>query len=90
MINALNILHLNANSLCSKTKQHSMDDYLKQHTPNIMLIGETKLNERFKTNFEHFVMHRTDRLTNNGGGTAILVRDDLSVETLSPPADIGI
>lgn len=35
-------------------------------------------------------MHRTDRPANNGGGTAILIRDDLSVETLSPTVDIGI
>lgn len=90
MTDTLNIHHVNANSLRSKTKQHSMNDYIKNHEPHIMLIGETKLNDNFRLNFQNYVLHRTDRMVNNGGGTAILIRDDLSVETLPSPSNIGI
>lgn len=75
-VNNLNIHHLNANSIRSKTKQHFMDDYLKEHKPSAL--------------FDNYSLYRNDRTTDNGGGTAILIREDIFTEPLKAPPNCNI
>lgn len=86
----LNIHHINANSIRSRTKQHCMADYLKSHKPDIVMISETKLNETFHPKFDDYNLYRNDRTTDGGGGTALLIRDHIKVEMLANPQNSRI
>lgn len=81
----INIEHVNANSLRSKEKQHHLQTYLDQEKPIALLVSETKLNEKFKIALKGYVLIRTDRTTNTGGGTGILLRNDIIFEELNQP-----
>lgn len=70
-------------------KQHHMQNYLVKEKPHIMLISETHLNGKYQPNFIDYTLIRSDR-TKNGGGTAILIRDNISFETLQPPNNCRI
>lgn len=86
----INIEHVNANSLRSREKQHHVQNYLLREKPLALLVSETKLNEKFKLALDGYVLFRTDRIINNGGGTGILLRNDITYEELSQPMIIDI
>lgn len=90
MDNLFEIHHVNANSLKSRVKQHHMQSYLSKHRPHVKLISETKLNQNYQPNFVNYTFFRNDRCINDGGGTAILVREDLQAEILPTPSDVKI
>lgn len=72
------IIHINVNSLIRINKRYDLDQFLKKHNPDILLINETKLNSKHKIQFENYHLIRKDRLGNTqGGGTAILIRKNL-------------
>lgn len=67
-------IELNVNSLKSKNKQHELKTLIDERNPEIMLLVETKLNEGKKFQIPNYNIFRNDRLTDSGGGTAILVK----------------
>lgn len=82
------IIQLNVNSIRSVDKRHQLDLFIKQHKPHIMLCSETNLTERHRINFSNYNSHRCDRKTNNGGGTAIFVHNNIAFERILIPSDI--
>jgi hypothetical protein len=82
-IKKLNIIQLNVNSIRSITKRHELNILLKQERPDILLLNETKLNNKHRVSFENYNFVRNDRPNNNGGGgTGILVADSISFLSL--------
>lgn len=64
----LKIIQLNINSLISKVKQHELQEFLKLHKPDILLLNETKLNYNNTRLFQNYEFVRSDRINGEGGG----------------------
>lgn len=75
-IKDIKCFELNVNSLKSKSKQHELLNFIVMHEPDIMLLCETKLKASKKVAFKNYNLFRNDRLTEEGGGTAILIRTE--------------
>lgn len=84
----LKIIQLNANSIYSKSKRHQLKQLMIKHNPDIMLISETKLNNKNTVQFNGYKIYRTDRVTNNGGGTAIIIKNYIDSEYIDTPINI--
>lgn len=67
----LKIVTYNSNSVM-KQKQE-LNDFVAIHKPDIMLIQETWLKQRYRFTIPNYNIYRTDRET-RGGGTAVLVK----------------
>ena len=79
----LKIISINANSLISNQKRYSMLTLIKKETPDIVLISETKLNNRHKVHFKNYSMIRHDRSNaTQGEWTAILIKNPLKLKTI--------
>lgn len=81
---------VNANSLRSRAKQHHMQQHLTMYNPQVMLISETKLKQEDQRTFNNYNMSRNERNTDGGGGTAVLIRENLSFEILQKPNNCDI
>lgn len=80
----LKIIHVNVNSLIKISRRYELNNFIKNNNPDIVLLNETKLNNKHKLFFENFKLVRSDRKGNNrGGGTAILVRKEIKFNTIS-------
>lgn len=85
-LNELKIIALNANSLVANHRRAELTNTLRKHKPHIMLISETKLNQRHHMSFEGYRMTRVDRLNaNQGGGTAIIIRENIPHNPIAIP-----
>ena len=72
--NDFTILHLNINSINSKTKQYELNEILKLKTFDIIVLNETKLDESTPASFlksSNYGILRRDR-NGNGGGVMVL------------------
>lgn len=81
----LKIVQLNVNSLRSKVKKIEFEQFLKKHSPDLIMLTETKLNEKNSISFHGYKIARNDRLENNGGGTAICYKEYISCEFIATP-----
>lgn len=82
------VIQLNVNSIRSIDERHQLDLFLKQHKPHILLCSETHLNERHKVNFNDYNVHRCDRKSSSGGGTAIFIHNRIAFERINLPNEI--
>lgn len=89
MSQTFQLQHVNANSLRSRAKQHNMQSHLSRHKPHVMLVSETHLSQQYQPTFDKYIMNRTDRV-NNGGGTAVLINENIPFEMLQNPSDCDI
>lgn len=86
-VKPLNIIQLNVNSIRSIAKRQELNTFIKSEKPHIILLNETKLNNKHKVEFTNYNFIRTDRPNNNGGGgTGIVIHESLSYTVLSIPA----
>lgn len=83
------IITCNVNSLVNKSRRIQFQLFLNKHSPDICLISETKLNSKHKLNFDKYVMIRSDRNENTGGGTAILINQKYKYDTINIPLNIN-
>ena len=60
-----------------KSKKYEFTNYLEANNIPIALISETHLQPSTKFKCPNYITYRTDRLNQRGGGTAILIRQDL-------------
>ena len=68
------IIQINVNSLRSHHKRHALEELLKTHRPDIVLLSETKLESK------HTVAFRDYNITvRRGGGTGILTIYKVSI-----------
>jgi hypothetical protein len=66
---------INTNSIISHKKRTDLNVFLKSHNPDIVLLNETKLNNRHKIYFKNYNLIRNDRPdSTKGGGTGILIK----------------
>ncbi|KAB0804621.1 hypothetical protein PPYR_01591 [Photinus pyralis] len=81
---SLHILAWNANGL--RYKRDELQELLFREAVDVALISETHLNAGITTRIPGYTIHRSDRQTGQGGGTAIFVKNDLEHhEIQSPP-----
>lgn len=74
----LKIIEINVNSLIQISRRYDLSQFLKVHIPDIVPLNETKLNKKHKLTYERYNLIRRDRPNSNrGGGTAILVKNDI-------------
>lgn len=75
----IKIIAINVNSVISNEKRNYLLEFTNLHKPDIILLSETKLNNRHRLEFENYSMIRTNRPhSKQGGGTAILIRREIS------------
>lgn len=78
----LKIIALNVNSLIKMTRRHNLNNFLCENKPDFMLISETKLKNIHKLSFPNYEVHRNDRLTDAGGGTAVICVNNYKTERI--------
>lgn len=81
----IRIIAWNANSIRSKIKQLDVKYYLHKYKPHLLLLSETKLLDRSIVQFPNYKIYRNDRLTDGGGGTAILIDENVRHTVLNTP-----
>lgn len=71
----LKVVAINVNSIIRIERRSNLLGFIKSNEPDILLLGETKLNKTHNLTFEHYNFIRTDRKNaQRGGGTAILLK----------------
>lgn len=81
----LKIITWNVNSVRSKAKQEEVRYLLSERKPDLLLLSETKLNDSNFVQFPRYEIYRNDRLSDGGGGTAILIRENIEHEVVNTP-----
>lgn len=81
----LKIIIWNVNSVRGKAKQEEVRCLLSERRPHLLLLSETKLGENNFVQFPQYKVYRNDRLTDRGGGTAVLIREDVKHEVVNTP-----
>lgn len=79
------IMQLNVNSIKSKQKSVEFSEFLKKHSPQIVLLSETNLKEKSALFIPKYKIFRNDRLEKEGGGTAICISENLDCEYVPVP-----
>lgn len=76
-LNKIEIISVNVSSIISNQKRFNIINLIKKCNPDIVLLNETKLNNRHNFQVENYTILREDRSANNkgGGGTAILIKN---------------
>ena len=86
-IDFLKIASINVNSIVTLNKRYDLHTFVETHNFDIILICETKLNNRHKIQFSEYNLIRTDRAANSkGGGTAILIKNNIPYEIIYSPS----
>lgn len=67
--NSLKIVYWNANGLSSK--KHELIDFLDEQEVEVILIGETWLNNNHTIKIPNYSIYKNDRIQNERGGAAI-------------------
>lgn len=86
MSNSLKVIALNVNSIATSKRRMKLEYFLQAQKPDVVLLSETKLNLRNKVRFASYSTYRNDRLSDGGGGTAVLVKDTIRHEILNTPS----
>lgn len=81
-------MQINVNSIRSNTKQIELFEFLKKHSPHIVLLSETNLSEKNRVKIGNYKINRNYRKKSEGGGTAICFRSDLCCEYINKPSTI--
>lgn len=68
-----NVIALNANSIKTFNRKILLELFIRNHRAAIYLISETNLKPNDNFNFSGFNIIRQDRVSSNGGGTAIIL-----------------
>lgn len=81
VLNTIKAIAINVNSIISNQRRATLLNLLKDEKPEFVLLGETKLSERYNISFKEYMVVRSDRRNAvRGGGTAILVKDTIKHE----------
>ena len=80
----LKLIAVNVNSIIANSKRYSLLKFIEEHTPDIVLLSETKLNHKHRITFEQYQCIRTDRPNSTqGGGTAILIKNEIAYKPIT-------
>lgn len=83
ILKSFNIASWNANSLTNK--KHELEDFLINFDIDIMLINETWLRQGNIFKIANYYTYRDDRQNRPGGGTAILIKNNIKHDILYSP-----
>ena len=72
--------HLNIRNCRDKEAQIYL--FLKENDIDILTLNETWLKNNFKLEFPNYTITRKDRRSRQGGGVAILVRNDIKFDII--------
>lgn len=61
VISDLIVMQINVNSIRSNTKRTELFEFLKKHSPHIVLLSETNLSEKNRVKIGNYKIHRNDR-----------------------------
>lgn len=83
----LSKIPINVNSIITKERRHELFKFIEKNgNPHIILISETKLNQKCKIQFKNYILIRTDRPNaKQGGGIAILMKREVEYEQVHYP-----
>ena len=76
----LKLTHINTRSC--RNKEVEMSLFLKENDIDILSFNETWLKSNFKLDIPNYTIARRDRLKRQGGGVAILVRNDIKFDII--------
>lgn len=89
-IKQLKIISINVNSIIQNQRRANLLELLRKEIPDIVLLGETKISDRHKIEFKDYAMERRDRPNSNqGGGTAILIKKPLKYNLVITPESVA-
>lgn len=80
MESKLKCITINVGSLVRKPRQQFLDQFIKQHKPDVVFITEHHLNSNKKVYFKKYTFIAQYRKDNKGGGTAICIRNQLNYQ----------
>lgn len=82
-IQNIKIISINVNSIIKNQRRASLLNLIKKENPDIVLLGETKLNKNHVLRFEQYHIIRNDRNAEKpGGGTAILIKKSFNYSNI--------
>ena len=79
----LKIISVNVNSIVANQRRFSLYNLMNKHKPDIVFLSETKLRESHVVNFKDFNIIRDDRKHAQGGGTAIIMKKNISYKKIA-------
>lgn len=79
----LKVIAINVNSIITNARRQSLANTLKKLKPDIALISETKLNNRHHFTLADYSIVRNDRETDSGGGTALLIKNNIKFSIIA-------
>lgn len=84
------LIAVNVNSMIKNQRRASLQNLIDSHVPHCVCISETKLAAWHKASFDGYNFFRTDRPSNRrvnigGGGTAILLKENIKYRRIIPP-----
>ena len=79
----LKIISVDVNSIITNNRRSDLTKFVADYNPDIVLIGETKLNPKYKIEFKDYDVYRNDRPNaTQGGGTAILIKKPIQYQKI--------
>ena len=81
-LSKLKLAHINIRSCRNKEVEISL--FLKENDIDILSLNETWLKSNFKLDIPNYTIARRDRLRRQGGGVAILARNDIKFDIIDP------
>ncbi|KYN03421.1 hypothetical protein ALC62_05739 [Cyphomyrmex costatus] len=83
----IKIISVNVNFIIKNQRRASLLNIIEKQNPDVVLLGETKLNKNHILRFENYNVIRNDRNEENpGGGTAILIKKTIKYSKISLPS----
>ena len=87
VIKQIRVAAINANSLVANYRRLELLQFLKDYNHDVIFVSETKLNHSHKFTLRDYNIIRNDRLNAiQGGGTAIVIRNDIQYEECFLPS----
>lgn len=84
-LSKLKIIQLNCHSIVCNSKKSQLKLFILKHNPDILLLSETFLKPKHNLHINGYNIYRTDRIDNNGGGTAVLIKSCIKHQIVNPP-----
>lgn len=75
-------IFVNVNSLVAIHRRHSLQLFVDDNKPDVLLVAEHKLANRHNFHIRNYTTFRQDILNGRGGGTAIFLRGTLKCERI--------
>lgn len=85
---SLNLCQWNANGITNKKEE--LLHFLEEHRIDVLLLSETHLKPSLQLKFRNYNVIRNDRPGRNGGGTAMLIKKNISYEELPTTQNVNL